>query len=82
MTETKTKPELQQQLQDALGLTDDDFAYHATDLYVLDKPGVRAWLKANYRWYSNITSFVGAKGSSWEGKPCLDIPFAGHWPNA
>ncbi len=73
------KPELQQQLQDALDLPDSAFAYHATDLYVLDLPGVREWLSENYKWASNVTRFVGAKGSDWQGKYALEIPFTGHW---
>jgi len=74
------KPELQEQLQAALGLSDDDFGYHATDLYVLDKPGVREWLKKNYEFYSNIQSFVGNEGHpTFGGQRALDIPFAGNW---
>ncbi len=35
------KPELQQRLQAAFpALTDDHFAYHATDLYIVALPGV------------------------------------------
>lgn len=67
---------LKEQLQAALSLSDDDFSSHASDLYVLEKPGVREWLKANYPFYSNITAFVGAEGSPWAGKPAMDIPFA------
>lgn len=70
--------QLQRDLQAALGLSDSDFGHHASDLYVLDKPGVREWLKANYEWYSNVSSFVGAEGSDWAGKLALDIPFACH----
>ncbi|RLI52784.1 MAG: hypothetical protein DRO87_12650 [Candidatus Thorarchaeota archaeon] len=37
---TRPLPELQQQLMAAdLGLEDGDFAYHASDLYVVAKPG-------------------------------------------
>lgn len=73
------KPELQQQLQDALNLPDSAFAYHATDLYVLDLPGVEEWLSKNYKWVRNVTGFIGAKGSDWAGKRAFDIPFAGYW---
>ncbi len=59
-----------------LGLTEADFGTHESDLYVLAKPGVREWLKANYEHYSNVTGFTGAKGSDWEGQQALDIPFA------
>ena len=82
MSETKTLPELQQRLMDAeLGLVEDDFSYHATDLYVVAKPGVREWLKANYEFFSNITGFRSQEGSDWNGagKFCFDIPFAGNW---
>jgi len=79
MTTTNQKPELQTRLQEALGLADDDFAYHATDLYVLAKPGVLEWLTANYDHAANIQRFVGAAGTAWAGQPALDIPFAGNW---
>jgi hypothetical protein len=77
------KPKLQQDLQAAIpALTDNDFACHATDLYVVAHPGVREWLKANYKFYANIASFTSQAGSNWNGagKQCLDIPFAGNWP--
>lgn len=76
-------PELQQRLVDAnIGLTHADFAYHATDLYVVALPGVREWLKANYEHYGNVSGFVSPADSEWRGagQVCLDIPFAGHWP--
>lgn len=57
-------------------LTDNDFSRHASDLYVIDQSGyIRKWLKENYKFYTNVTTFIG-NGSSWEGKMCLDIPFA------
>jgi hypothetical protein len=73
------KPELQTRLQEALGLADSDFAYHATDLYVLAKPGVHEWLKVNYAHFANVRGFMGAKGSAWAGQAAYDIPFAGNW---
>lgn len=79
---TESLPELQQQLMNAgLGLVPDDFAYHATDLYVVAKPGVWDWLKNNYKSFSNITSFMSQEGSNWNGagKRCFDVPFAGKW---
>ena len=78
---TTTKPELQQRMQDALGLEDADFAYHATDLYVVASPEVRRWLHQNYEHYGNVVSFVSQEGSGWNGagKQCFDIPFAGIW---
>lgn len=78
------KPSLQLQLQTAFpDLTDDHFAYHATDLYVCPVEGVQEWLKANYRFYRSIQTFVSQPESGWagEGKRCLDIPFAGVWPS-
>jgi len=64
-----------------LGLVEDDFAYHATDLYVVAKSGVREWLVTNYKYYTNVQSFMSQKGSNWNGagKQCFDIPFAGVW---
>ncbi len=59
-----------------LGLTEADFGSHESDLYVLAKPGVYEWLKANHEFACNIQFFTGAKGSDWEGQQALDIPFA------
>lgn len=76
------KPELQQRLQDAFPeLTDDHFAYHETDLYVVALPGVRKWLRENYLHYANVTLFMSQPGSRWDGagRMCFDIPFAGKW---
>jgi hypothetical protein len=53
-----------------------EFSNHESDLYVLNTPGLRSWLKLNYEFYCNVQSFIGAKGSDWEGRPALDIPFA------
>lgn len=78
------KPDLQQRLQTAFpALTDDHFAYHATDLYVVEIAGVREWLKANYQHFANVQTFKSQEGSNWAGagKSCLDIPFAGKWGN-
>lgn len=80
--ETKL-PELQQRLMAAFPeLTTDHFAYHATDLYVVALPGVRQWLNQYYEYAKNVQGFVSQSGSNWAGagKPCLDIPFAGNWP--
>ncbi len=61
-----------------LGLEEQDFATHASDLYVVAKPGVYDWLKANYRFWTNAQFFISQPGSNWngQGKRCLDIPFA------
>ena len=75
---------LEENLMDAgLGLVESDFGFRefASDLHVKSKPGVLEWLKANYKWYSQIKHFIGADGSDWAGQPALDIPFANerHW---
>ena len=71
------KPELEQRLREAFPtLTDDDFGYHATDLYVRWTPEVRDWLRKNYEWDKNISTFT----SQIDKKLWLDIPFAGYWP--
>jgi hypothetical protein len=58
-------------------LTERDFGTHETDLYVVAYASVCKWLKANYKFYGNLESFVGQAGSDWNGadKPCLAIPF-------
>lgn len=63
---------MKKELQAALGLQDDDFGYHESDLYVVDTPEVRTWLKANYKFYSNCTRFK----CQITGRGMLDIPFA------
>lgn len=65
-------------------LTEDDFAHHATDLYVVASPKVCNWLRMNYEFNSSIQFFTSQTGSNWNGagKRCLDIPFAGNWPKA
>lgn len=76
-------PELQKRLMEAdLGLVADDFATHATDLYVVAKPGVREWLNANLKFPQNVETFRSQEGSNWNGsgKLCYDIPFHGNWP--
>lgn len=70
------KPELQQRLQSALGLPDDAFDYHATDLYVKALPQVLQWLREHYPHFSNVVVFK----SQLDGKAWLDVPFAGRWP--
>ena len=77
-------PELQQRLMDAeLGLEANDFAYHASDLYVVAKPGVKEWLDKNLTNPKNVTGFTSQEGSNWNGagKWCYDIPFMGYWPD-
>lgn len=57
-----------------LGLTENDFHNHYSDLYVVNKPGVLEWLRTN-RPEATIKRFTGEKGSKWEGLNCLDIAF-------
>ncbi len=64
----------QELLASGLGLVEDDFSNHASDLYVLAKPGVEAWLRKNYNFWVNVRSFTG-NGVGWQGKRCFDIPF-------
>jgi len=62
---TKPLPELQTELMLAdLGLELDDFAYHATDLYVVAKPGVAEFLRAKD---IRFEGFHSQEGSDWEG---------------
>jgi hypothetical protein len=70
------KPLKEHLLSANLGLSESDFSYYASDLYVLAKPGVYEWLKENHPYFSNVTRFVGADESEWHGKQCLEIPFA------
>ena len=58
--------------------SDADFSSHARDLYVVSDPELIAWLRDNYEFFTNITTFIGARGANWNGagRPCLDIPFA------
>lgn len=63
---------MKRELKEKLGLTDADFDSHESDLYVINTPAVRAYLKANYDRWSNCTFFV----SRVTGKGMIDIPFA------
>jgi hypothetical protein len=63
---------MQRELQDSLGLQAEDFDTHESDLYVIDTPEVRAWLKTNYKFYTNCTFFVCQR----TGRRMIDIPFA------
>jgi len=69
---------VKQELLDAgLGLTEEDFDSHESDLYVRCKHGVRLWLRENYEFYRSVRSFV----SQIDTQLWLDIPFAheAHW---
>ena len=63
---------LEKELRIKLGLTDSDFAYHESDLYVRDTPEVRAYLKKNYKFWRNVKGFT----CQIEGVLWFDIPFA------
>lgn len=62
-------------------LTDQDFGYHANDLYVVAYPEVEQWIKTNYEFPKNVQTFRSPEGSGWNGagKLCFDLPFAGNW---
>ena len=62
---------IKQMLISDLGLTDADFDQHESDLYVRRTPEVEAWLKDNYKFYSNVTKFK----NQIDGQTWLDIPF-------
>ena len=73
---------LEQQLREAFPqLSNDDFGYHATNLYVVAYPEVDQWLRKNYQWYCNVRKFYSNPNDDWNGagKTCLSIPFAGKW---
>ena len=65
-------------IQEALELPDGDFCNHSSDLYVVNRPGVRDWLQRNYLHWRNVSVFVSPHDSGWNGAGtfCLDIPFA------
>lgn len=86
---TSERPELERRLREAFpGLSDNDFGYYATDLYVKAVPGIIEWLRENYRFFGNITLFIpqdGGKSLSPDLRALgitevwLDVPFAGRW---
>lgn len=80
--ESSSRPPLEQRLRDQFPeLTDRDFGYQATDLYVVWKPEIEKWLKENFEFHEQMTKFIGAKHSNWNGagQLCIDIPFQGYW---
>lgn len=60
----------------ALGLTDADFAHHASDLYVVAKPGVHDAIK-KLRPTACLSVFTSQTGSNWNGagKLCWEVTF-------
>ena len=73
---------LQDRIKAALGMTDDQFSSHESDLYVEDDKGrVMTWLAKNYTHWKNVTRFQGQ--GSMKGHSCLDIPFehSQYWGN-
>jgi hypothetical protein len=82
MTQENLSKTLEQQIRDAFpNLTDQDFAYQATDLFVVYSKELYDWLKKNYQFFGNCTFFTSQKNSGWNGagKTCIDIPFQGKW---
>ena len=81
-------PPLEAQLREAFpSLSDADFDYYATDLYVRGRPDVVKWLKENYQFYSQIQFFRpnvpdGVNAESPFTTYWLDLPFQGLWPKA
>ena len=83
-TDNNDLPELQRRIMEALPeYTQDHFAYHATDLYVIWSAALSRWLKKNYEFYELAKGFTSPKDSDWLGAGywCIDIPFAGRWKN-
>jgi hypothetical protein len=62
-------------------LTDDDFAFYATDLYVVYSQPVMEWLRKNHEFHKTCQVFTSPKESGWNGagQMCIDIPFGGEW---
>lgn len=69
---------IKQELLNAdLGLNENDFDRHESDLQVLDDKGyVYIWLMVNYKFAFNVTRFIACSGTDWSGKNCVEIPFA------
>ena len=63
---------MQSELKEKLGLTEQDFFTHESDLYVVARPEVVSYLKANYKYWSNCTYFK----CQVTGRQMIDIPFA------
>lgn len=69
----KVKTSLKNQILTAFpNMNDEDFDKHETDLYVRYSPEVDNWLKQNYEFYKNITTFK----SNVDNQRWFDIPFA------
>ena len=81
-TIAKYPPLMIQMIRANLKLKIDDFAFHASDLYVVNTPGVKKWLDENLEYPQNVTSFISPADSEWAGagRLCWDIPFMGNWP--
>lgn len=67
---------LKEQLIKAFNLTEDQFSTHESDLYICPKASELQAIKEHLQ-YNNraFELFIGAKGSDWQGKTCIDIPF-------
>ena len=50
----------------------DEISHHESDLYIKYREEIDIFLKENYKWYKNITTFT----SQIDNKRWFDIPFA------
>jgi hypothetical protein len=78
ITESKVGESVKQMLLRVVpGLAEEDFDTHERDLYVLDRPGVKAALDENYEFARNARRELSAvKGQGWYGEHFWNIPFA------
>lgn len=53
-----TELTLQQQLMEALGLTETDFHKDGSNLCIRADKRVMPWLKANYQWWTTVQGFA------------------------
>lgn len=68
---------LKEQLKLALGLTEDCFSNHNSDLLILFSDDTMDWLTVNYEFSQNIKIVISdVKGQSWYEKRYIEIPFA------
>ena len=69
--------DLQKRMMADLGMVEDDFAGYCSDLYVVATVAVADWLRKNYKFSNQVTSFRSNEGSNWNGAGllCYTIPF-------
>ena len=72
-----TTSRIQRRMQKDLGLSDRDFAYHGSDMYVVLTEPVAQWLRTHEPKLQR-TLFTSQKGSDWNGagKICIEVAFA------